>query len=347
MVGRRPLIFNFDPRLSKAEIDQRRTQWAVLLTAVAVGLALLVAGVGIYVNGIRQPGLAVAIVNGHGIRRDAWQHYESLIQAELQAKQAFIQQQPAPANDPAAGAQQQAELNALQQQLSSASDQAVTDLINGAVVAAAVPKLEQQGAPAAQIVPSSKQLDDALTQERQGLGITSDSQFQNFLHAIGMNETDLRAALSMRLQEDQVRTYLSRDVKPVQQQVKARIMSYGNAGKAADALKALQGGQPWENVNLQYAKDQAAQETSRAVAWTPKGLESATFDQFAFSAQPLQISDLLTDNGTHVIIQVEDVGPARPLSQSQIDQIKAKTYTDWLNQQTQAAQIQRYPQNMS
>jgi len=151
----------------------------------------------------------------------------------------------------------------------------------------------------------------------------------------------------MRLQEDQVRTYLSRDVKPVQQQVKARIMSYGNAGKAADALKALQGGQPWENVNLQYAKDQAAQETSRAVAWTPKGLESATFDQFAFSAQPLQISDLLTDNGTHVIIQVEDVGPARPLSQSQIDQIKAKTYTDWLNQQTQAAQIQRYPQNMS
>jgi len=132
----------------------------------------------------------------------------------------------------------------------------------------------------------------------------------------------------------------------VQPQVKARIMSFGDATRAAAALKALRDGQQWADVDSQYQKDTAAKETSREVDWTPKGLEDTTFDQFASAAQPFQISDVLGDNGSSEIIQVEDVGPERPLSQSQIDQIKSKTYNDWLSKQTANAKVQRYPQNM-
>ncbi|MFI5269760.1 MAG: hypothetical protein ACHQ7M_20475, partial [Chloroflexota bacterium] len=62
--------------------------------------------------------------------------------------------------------------------------------------------------------------------------------------------------------------------------------------------------------------------------------------------KPFQISGVLSDSGSSEIIQVEDVAPARPLSQTQIDQIQSKTYADWLTKQTNSAQVQRYPQNM-
>jgi parvulin-like peptidyl-prolyl isomerase len=342
----RPLLFNFDPRLSRVERSRRQTQWVIVISLVTLALVLLVAGIGVYRNAIRQPSLPVAVVNGEPIRRDTWQHYQALLTAELQGQGAQLEaNQPAP-NDAAAVAKQQAALNALQQQLSGVGDQAVNDLINAQIVAGAIPALEKSGAPADKIVPSAQQIDAALAQEKKDLGAATADQYQRALSAIGINETQLRAILVTRLEEDNIKAYLSKDVQGVQPQVKARIMSFGDATKAEAALKQLRAGQQWADVDAQYQKDTAAKETSRDVDWTPKGLEDATFDQFAFGAQPFQISDVLSDNGASEIIQVEDVAPARPLSQSQLDQVKNKIYGDWLTKQTAAAQVQRYPQNM-
>lgn len=342
----RPLLFNFDPTLSTVERGRRQTQWVVLISLVTLVLVLLVGGVGFYLNAIRQPSAPVAVVNGEPIRRDTWQHYQALLTAELQGQAFQLQSnQPAP-NDAAATAKQQAALNALQQQLSGVGDQAVNDLINAQIVTDAIPALEKSGAPAAQIVPTTKQVDAALAQEKKTLGVTTASQYQQALSSTGYNETQLRAILTTRLEEDNIKTYLTKGLQAVQPQVKARIMTFGDATKAAAALKDLQAGQHWADVDAKYQKDTAAKETSRSVDWTPKGVEDATFDQFAFSAKPFQISGLLNVSGSSEIIQVEDVAPARPLSQAQIDQIKTKTYTDWLAKQTSSAQVQRYPQNM-
>lgn len=342
----RPLLFNFDPRLSSVERSRRQTQWVIVISLITVVMVMLVAGIGVYRNAIRQPSLPVAVVNGEPIRRDAWQHYQALLTAELQGQGAQLQaNQPAP-NDAAAVAKQQAALNALQQQLSGVGDQAANDLINAQIVSGAIPALEKSGAPAGQIVPGTQQIDTALAQEKKNLGVSTAGQYQQALSALGINDTQLRAILTTRLEEDNIKAYLSRDVQSVQPQVKARILSFGDAAKAAAALKQLRAGQQWADVDAQYQKDTAAKETSRAVDWTPKGLEDATFDQFAFSAQPFQISDVLSTNGNSEIIQIEDVAPARPLSQSQLDQVKSKLYSDWLTKQTATAQVQRYPQNM-
>jgi hypothetical protein len=342
----RPLLFNFDPTLSSVEQGRRKTQWVVLLTLVTVVLVLLVGGTGFYINSIRQPSAPVAVVNGEPIRRDTWQHYQALLTAELQGQAEQLQANQPPASDAAATANQQAALNALQQQLSSVGDQAANDLINAQIVTDAIPALEKSGAPATQIVPTTKQVDDALTQEQKQLGAPTASQYQQVLSATGLSDTQVRAILTTRLEEDNIKAFLSKNLQTVQPQVKARIMSFGDAAKAAAALKELQSGGHWADVDAKYQKDTAAKETSRAVDWTPKGVEDATFDQFAFSAQPFQISAVLGDNGSSEIIQAEDVAPARPLSQSQIDQIKSKTYTDWLSKQTNNDQVQRYPQNM-
>ena len=342
----RPLLFNFDPTLSTVERGRRQTQWVVLMTIITTALVLLVGGVGFYINAIRRPSMPVAVVNGEPIRRDTWQHYQALLTAELQGQAAQLQaNQPAP-NDAAATAKQQAALNAIQQQLSGVGDQAVNDLINAQIVTGAIPALEKAGAPTAQIVPTTKQLDTALAQEKKTLGVATASQYQQVLSSTGYNEAQLRAVLTTRLEENNIKAYLSRDLQAVQSQVKARIMTFGDATKAAAALKELQAGQHWADVNAKYQKDIAAKETSRSVDWTPKGLEDATFDQFAFTAKPFQISGVLNNSGSSEIIQVEDVAPARPLSQAQIDQIKSNTYTGWLTKQTNSAQVQRYPQNM-
>jgi len=280
------LLFNFDPTLSSVEQGRRKTQWVVLVTLVTVVLVLLVGGAGIYINNIRQPSTPVAVVNGEPIRRDTWQHYQALVIAELQGQAQQLQaNQPAP-NDAAATANQQAALNALQQQLSSVGDQAANDLINAQIVADAIPALEKSGAPTAQIVPTTRQVDAALIQEQKQLGAPTASQYQQVLAATGLNDAQVRGILTTRLEETNIKAYLSRDLKTVQPQVKARIMSFGDAAKAAAALKELQSGGHWADVNAQYQKDTAAKEISRAVDWTPKGVEDATFDQFAFGAQP-------------------------------------------------------------
>ncbi|HEV7217041.1 MAG TPA: SurA N-terminal domain-containing protein [Chloroflexota bacterium] len=342
----RPLLFNFDPTLSTVERGRRQTQWVVLLTIVTLALVLLLGGVGFYINAIRQPSAPVAVVNGEPIRRDTWQHYQALLTAELQGQAFQLQSnQPAP-NDAAATAKQRAALNAIQQQLSGVGDQAVNDLISAQIVNGAVPAIVKAGAPAAQIVPTNKQIDAALAQEKTTLGVATASQYQQVLSSTGYNEAQLRAILTTRLEEDNIKTYLSKGLQPVQPQVKARIMTFGDAAKAAAALKDLQSGQHWADVDAKYQKDTAAKETSRSVDWTPKGQEDATFDTFAFAAKPFQISGVLSDSGSSEIIQVEDVAPARPLSQTQIDQIQSKTYADWLTKQTNSAQVQRYPQNM-
>lgn len=340
----RPLLFNFDPTLTRTEREQRRTQWVVLLTIVVFSVAVIVGLVGYYVNGIRQPGLPVATVNGHNIRRDTWQHYQALLSAELQGQ--AVQIQSSPATDPAAQAKQQAQLQQLQQEQGGIPDQAVNDLINAQIVTDAIPNLEKQGAPADKLVPTSKQVDDALATEKQTLGVTTPADFQQALKGMNLSESDLRAILTTRLEEDNVKAYLSRDLQATQPQVKARTMTFGDSAKASAALKALRGGQNWADVNLQYSKDSAAKETSQDIDWTPKGLQSQAFDQFAFSAKPFQISDVLNDNGQFTIVQVEDVAPARPLSSDQISQLQTKTYSDWLTQQTDQAHVQRFPQNM-
>ena len=66
----RPLLFNFDPSLSRTEREQRRTQWVVVATIAVLALALIAGGIGYYVNAIRQPSLPVATVNGKALRRD-------------------------------------------------------------------------------------------------------------------------------------------------------------------------------------------------------------------------------------------------------------------------------------
>lgn len=343
----RPLLFNFDPTLSKSEQTQRRTQWVVLITLITVVLIAVIGGVGVYLNVIRQPSLPVAVVNGTPIRRDTWQHYQALLTAELQGQATQLQaNQPSP-TDSVAIAKQQAALSAVQQQLSGVADQAANDLIDAQIIANAIPQLEKSGAPASQLVPSTQQVDAALSQEKQTLAVTTNSQFQQTLSGMGLNEAQLRSILTERLEKNNITAYLSRNLQATQPQVKARIMSFGDAAKAAAALKALRAGSHWGDVNSQYQHDAAAKETSRSVDWTPKGVEDATFDTFAFSAQPFQISNVLSDNGTWEIIQVEDVAPARPLSQSQIDQIKTQTYTTWLAKETSNAHVQRYPQNMA
>jgi len=59
------------------------------------------------------------------------------------------------------------------------------------------------------------------------------------------------------------------------------LITLGNFGHS-HLFRSQDGGKSWEDINLQFSKDAAAKETSRDVAWTPKGQQSASFDTFAF-----------------------------------------------------------------
>ncbi|MCL4545936.1 MAG: peptidyl-prolyl cis-trans isomerase [Chloroflexi bacterium] len=344
---RKPLIFNFDPALTRAEREQRRTQWVVALSILTFIVVLIIGGIGFYINDIRTPRLPVAEVNGYVIQRSTWQHYEALLQFEINQQLQQIQTSQPPTTSSTAAAQQQAKVSQLQQQLQGAAQQAANDLIDFRIVQDGLPVLEKSGAPASALVPSEKQLQDALATEKERLGVTTQQQLNSTLAKIGMSQAGFHQILVDRQTIANVKAYLNRDLQEVQPQVSARIMTFGSKASADKALAELHQGQSWGQVNLQFAKDPSANETSRTVAWTPAALQDKVFDTFAFHAKPLQISSVLPDNGAFDIIQVIDVGPARPLTPTQVSDVKQKIYSDWLAQQSQHAKVQRYPENMT
>jgi hypothetical protein len=342
---RLPLLFRSPSTLTRAQQAQWRTQLVITLTAATALLILIIGATGFYINDIRYPRLPIATVNGITIQRDTWLAYEALLQAEINQKLQKIQSNQTSNGIEAAA--QQAQISQLQQDLQNTGQTAANDLINFLIVNDSLPRLEKAGAPASTLIPSAKQISAALAAEKEALGITTQSQLDSQLQKMGMSQSEFHQILVDRQTIQNVKNYLNRDLKSIQPQVKARVMTFSARATAQKALRELKAGKAWGDVNLQYARDPAAKETSQVINWTLAILHSAAFDNFAFKATPLQVSPPVPDNGAYDIIQVIDVGPARPLTITQQQTAKEKTYTDWLAKQTAHATVQRFPANMT
>ncbi|MCL4542118.1 MAG: hypothetical protein M1396_07265 [Chloroflexi bacterium] len=342
---RLPLLFRSPSTLTRTQQTQWRTQLVVTITAATALLILIIGAAGFYINDIRYPRLPIATVNGATIQRDTWLAYKALLQAEINQKLQKIQSNQ-PSNGTEAAAQQ-AQISQLQRDLQNTGQTAANDLINFLIINDNLSSLEKAGTPASTLIPSAKQISAALAAEKEALGVTTQSQLDSQLQKMNMSQGEFHQILVDRQTIQNVKNSLNRDVKPVQPQVRARIMIFPVQATAQKALSELKAGKSWGDVNLQYARDPSAKETSQVINWTPASLHSAAFDNFAFKAAPLQISPVVPDNGAYDIIQVMDAGRARPLTLIQQQTVKEKIYTDWLAKQTAHATVQRFPTNMS
>ncbi len=332
-------------RRSSRTNEQQQT--LLLIAGGVVALAIVVIGFGYYVQYLRKPALPVAVVNGHTISAQDYQLETKLRNADLEGRVQAVQARLAAApND----SDLKRQVQTLQGELGASTDQATTDLIDQYLVSLALPALRQQGAPAAGFVVGDQDVAARLAQWKANNNVATDAEYRQALDRIGVSDSQLRDYLRAQILNERVEAYVARDVAATQPEVKAAQLTIADKAKADEALGKLKANGDFESIVQQYSTDAAVKATGGELGWMPKGLQSTAFDGFAFAPSPpgpFASSDVLQDNGTYVIVRVQDRASMRPLGDVTLNALKDKQFQNWLLTQEHAASIQRYPQNQS
>lgn len=308
---------------------------------------MIVIGFGYYVQYLRKPALPVAVVNGHTISARDYQTETKLRNADLEGRlQALQARLSADPNEPDLKQQVQT----LQSELGASTDQPTSDLIDRYLVSLAIPKLIQQGAPAASFNVTDQDVDARLAQWKANNNASTDAEYAQLLGRIGVSNSQLRDYLRAQIVSERVEAYVTRDVAASQPELKAQQLVLADKSKADEALGKLKANGDFESIVQQYSTDDAVKAAGGELGWVPKGLESTAFDTFAFAPSPpgpFTSSDVIQDNGSYAIIRVQDRASMRPLGETTLAALKDKQFQNWLLIQEHAASIQRFPQNQS
>lgn len=124
------------------------------------------------------------------------------------------------------------------------------------------------------------------------------------------------------------------------EQIHARHILVTDEAKAKEVLDKLAANQSFEELAKTYSIDTGTKDQGGDLGWFPHGAMVQEFEQAAFALQPGQTSGAIqTVYGFH-IIRVEERG-VRKLEEPMLSQVQQQAFSDWLDQQTKQAKIER------
>jgi len=101
--------------------------------------------------------------------------------------------------------------------------------------------------------------------------------------------------------------------------------------QANDVLQQLKNGADFAALAASLSTDPGSKAKGGDLGWFPRGMMDKPFEEAAFALQPNQLSDVVHGaNGYHVI-QVLERDPARPLPDNELESLRAKAASDWLD----------------
>jgi parvulin-like peptidyl-prolyl isomerase len=187
------------------------------------------------------------------------------------------------------------------------------------------------GTPTARPTPS---VVPTLTVDRFGPAL------QDYLNTTSLTESQLRLNIENDLYEQKLRGAISQEVPAFQEQIHARHIVFTTADDANAGLLQLQSGTPWETIAAN-STDTATKDKAGDLDWLPRLGRDLAFDDAAFGLQAGQTSDVVQTSRGAEIIQVLERDPSRPLSDSQLDELRRRQYQDWLSAATADPEISR------
>jgi parvulin-like peptidyl-prolyl isomerase len=148
----------------------------------------------------------------------------------------------------------------------------------------------------------------------------------------GLTETDLRNELQESVLREKVTKAVGEELVPAnQEQVHARHILVATEDQAKEVLQQLQGGADFAALASQLSTDPGSKSKGGDLGWFSRGVMDKPFEDAAFGLQPNELSDVVHGaNGYHVI-QVLERDPNRAVPDDQLQQLRAKTASDWLN----------------
>jgi parvulin-like peptidyl-prolyl isomerase len=155
-----------------------------------------------------------------------------------------------------------------------------------------------------------------------------------------LTEPELRTKLQDSMLQEKVEKAVAEDQVPAnQEQVHARHILVATEDQAKDVLQQLQGGADFAQLAQTTSTDPGTKDKGGDLGWFPRGVMDKPFEDAAFALDPGQLSDVVHGaNGYHVI-QVLEKGPSRPVPQDQLDSLRAKAGSDWLNSRRSSSDV--------
>ncbi len=146
---------------------------------------------------------------------------------------------------------------------------------------------------------------------------------------VGITEADYRTLIELDILRTRIMEYLTKDMKPFEEQVWARHILVGDEETANQVRERLLNGEDFAVVASEISQDSGNSETGGDLGWFGKGAMVPAFEEAAFSQKIGEIGNpVQTDFGWHIIqvIGHED----RPLTAEQFEQAKQTVFDNWL-----------------
>ncbi len=146
---------------------------------------------------------------------------------------------------------------------------------------------------------------------------------------VGISESDYRKLIELDILRTKIMEYLTKDMKPSQEQVWARHILVGDEETANQVRERLLDGEDFAVLARELSQDTSNSETGGDLGWFAKGAMVAPFEEAAFSQKIGEIGKpVKTDFGWHIIqvIGHED----RPLTAEEFAQTKQTVFDNWL-----------------
>jgi len=158
------------------------------------------------------------------------------------------------------------------------------------------------------------------------------------LKAYNISEETLRKVYEFQLLRQKLLDQVAADVPHAEEQIWARHILLDDATKAQAARLLLLGGSDFAEMAKKESKDTGSGANGGDLNWFGKGAMVAEFEQAAFSQKIGEIGPVVQSQFGYHIIQV--LGKQElPVTDSQYQQNRETTFTDWLDKTRETAKI--------
>jgi peptidyl-prolyl cis-trans isomerase D len=145
----------------------------------------------------------------------------------------------------------------------------------------------------------------------------------------GISEADYRKLIELDILRTKIMEYVTKDMKPFEDQVWARHILVGDEETANKVRERLLNGEDFAVVAKELSQDTSNSETGGDLGWFGKGTMETAFEEAAFSQKVGEIGKpIQTSFGWHIIQVIGH--EERPLTTDQFDQAKQTAFDNWL-----------------
>jgi hypothetical protein len=153
-----------------------------------------------------------------------------------------------------------------------------------------------------------------------------------------LTEADLRRIFESSLIRQKLEDDMTKDLKPVQDQVWARHILVADEATAQKVIERFNKGENWAALAAEYSTDTSNKDNGGDLGWFGPGTMDAAFEKVAYETAVGTISAPVQSSfGWHVIQVLGH--EERSLSGDQFTALKDKTLQTWLTEATAAAKI--------